>query len=211
MQVEALTHQATSDSHTVEVTTHTMFDHKNMLYENMDFVTGQSKCIPLKRLYNMQKQIERSKSIGDLNMALKNIKFAIETEAGIFEYCLVYVIDKNLLDIIFRSIYQYKVDDIIKNISMNPEILENINRGAIKPRMLAYLKPSQLFPEKWSKLLAKKQLKEETENNLPTTDIYKCFKCDQRRCTIRYLQTRSSDEPMTIFVTCCNCHNTFTI
>lgn len=185
-------------------------DHKNTL-EHMDFVTEQSKCIPLKRLNNMQKQIERSKSISELNTAIKNILYAMEIEAGIFEYCLVYVVEHNLSDNMFHSVYQYKVDDIIKNIEMNPEILEHISRKEMKPRMLAYLKPSQLFPEKWSKLLAKKQLKEETENNLPTTDLYKCFKCDQRRSTIRFLQTRSSDEPMTIFVTCCNCHNTFTI
>lgn len=187
-----------------------IMDHKNTL-EHMDFVTEQSKCIPLKRLNNMQKQIERSKSIGELNTVIKNIIYAMEIEAGIFEYCLVYIVENCLDDIMFRSTYQYKIDDIIKNIKMNPEILEHISRKELKPCMLAYLKPSQLFPEKWDKLLAKKQLKEKTENNLPTTDLYKCYKCDQRRCTLRFLQTRSSDEPMTIFVTCCNCHNTFTV
>jgi transcription elongation factor S-II len=187
-----------------------VMNHKNTL-EHMDFVTEQSKCIPLKRLNNMQKQIERSKSIIELDTVLKNIIYSMEIESGIFEYCLVYIIEKSLNDSMFRPVYQYKINDIIKNIVMNPEILEHISRKEIKPRMLAYLKPSQLFPDKWSKLLAKKQLKEETENNLPTTDLYKCYKCDQRRCTIRFLQTRSSDEPMTIFVTCCNCHNTFTI
>lgn len=34
------------------------------------------------------------------------------------------------------------------------------------------------------------------------TDIFKCFKCNQRTCRYRQLQTRSADEPMTTFVVC---------
>lgn len=180
-------------------------------YDHMDFVTSSSKCIPLKRLHNMQQQISRKSAVTEIDDAVNNIIISTEIEKGAFEYCLVYIIEKNLLNNIFKGVYTYKINDIIKNIKMSDDLLTNILEHKIKPRMIAYLTPSQLNPAKWDKLLAKKQLKEETENNLPTTDLYKCFRCDQRKCTIRYLQTRSSDEPMTIFVTCCNCHNTFTI
>ena len=37
------------------------------------------------------------------------------------------------------------------------------------------------------------------------TDQFKCNRCKQRKCTYYELQTRSADEPMTIFVTCLNC------
>jgi len=186
-------------------------DNKEKLVQYFDFVTEQSKCIPLARLNILQKQIDRPQSIRDLRETIHEIRHAIEIEAGIFEYSLVYMIERNLMDSLFQAVYQYKIDEIVKNIQMNPDIITTLNCGAMKPRMLAYLKPCQLFPEKWAELLKKKQLQEETENNLPTTDLYKCYKCDQRKCTIRYLQTRSSDEPMTIFVTCCNCYNTFTV
>jgi transcription elongation factor S-II len=39
------------------------------------------------------------------------------------------------------------------------------------------------------------------------TDMFKCGKCQQRRCTYYQMQTRSADEPMTTFVTCVNCNN----
>lgn len=36
---------------------------------------------------------------------------------------------------------------------------------------------------------------------------FKCYKCKSNKCTFYALQTRSSDEPMTLFVTCLNCGN----
>lgn len=45
------------------------------------------------------------------------------------------------------------------------------------------------------------------ENQSASTDMFKCSKCKQRKCTYYQLQTRSADEPMTTFVTCCHCGN----
>ena len=42
------------------------------------------------------------------------------------------------------------------------------------------------------------------------TDLYKCYKCKERKCKVIQLQTRSADEPMTNFITCLVCFNTFT-
>jgi len=39
------------------------------------------------------------------------------------------------------------------------------------------------------------------------TDMFKCGRCRQRKCTYYQMQTRSADEPMTTFVTCVNCNN----
>lgn len=53
-----------------------------------------------------------------------------------------------------------------------------------------------------------KALKKSESRNLEeeaTTDQFKCFKCEQRKCTYFQLQTRSADEPMTTFVTCLSC------
>lgn len=36
---------------------------------------------------------------------------------------------------------------------------------------------------------------------------FKCYKCKSNKCTFYALQTRSSDEPMTLFVTCLTCGN----
>ena len=39
------------------------------------------------------------------------------------------------------------------------------------------------------------------------TDMFRCNKCGSRKCIYYELQTRSSDEPMTQFITCLNCNN----
>jgi len=40
-----------------------------------------------------------------------------------------------------------------------------------------------------------------------TCTMFTCFKCGQNKTTYFQLQTRSADEPMTTFVTCCHCGN----
>jgi len=39
------------------------------------------------------------------------------------------------------------------------------------------------------------------------TEMFRCSKCKQRKCTYYQMQTRSADEPMTTFVTCTVCGN----
>lgn len=43
------------------------------------------------------------------------------------------------------------------------------------------------------------------------TDLFRCAKCQQRKCTYFQMQTRSADEPMTSFITCLNCGNRWKI
>jgi transcription elongation factor S-II len=42
-------------------------------------------------------------------------------------------------------------------------------------------------------------------NKGSATDRFKCNRCGKRECTYYEMQTRSADEPMTIFVNCLNC------
>jgi len=48
---------------------------------------------------------------------------------------------------------------------------------------------------------------ERTVQNVATTDMFRCGKCGQRKCTYYQMQTRSADEPMTTFVRCTVCPN----
>eukprot|EP00210_Caulerpa_lentillifera_P001636 g1574.t1 len=40
-----------------------------------------------------------------------------------------------------------------------------------------------------------------------TTDAFTCGKCRQSKCTYYQMQTRSADEPMTVYITCTVCRN----
>ena len=44
-------------------------------------------------------------------------------------------------------------------------------------------------------------------NVTAATDVFTCRKCKGNQCTYYQMQTRSADEPMTVYVSCCICGN----
>ena len=113
-------------------------------------------------------------------------------------------------------IYRSKLIDIYNNLDTNNTNINNktlnndVVNNKIEPYYLAFMKPEQLHPVNWAKELERRRVIEEANNTQCVSDIYKCYKCGDKKCTTMQLQTRSADEPMTIFVTCLTCHNTFT-
>lgn len=72
------------------------------------------------------------------------------------------------------------------------------------PKMTSY----ELYPENWKELSDKQLIREQKileGNKSRATDQFKCKKCGKRESTYYEMQTRSADEPMTIFITCLNC------
>ena len=71
----------------------------------------------------------------------------------------------------------------------------------------------ELCPEKWQ-VMVDKQVKMERiqlEGDFSrATNKWQCNGCKMRKCTYYELQTRSADEPMTIFIHCLNCGKRWT-
>jgi len=66
----------------------------------------------------------------------------------------------------------------------------------------------EMNPAHWRALIDKKIKRDAnkyTTNIKASTDMFTCKKCKSKRCTYYELQTRSADEPATIFVTCLDC------
>ena len=66
----------------------------------------------------------------------------------------------------------------------------------------------ELEPEKWKDLIDQKIKRDASKfvtNIQATTDMFTCRKCKSKRSTFYEMQTRSADEPATIFVTCLDC------
>jgi len=112
----------------------------------------------------------------------------------------------------FRREYLATGYNLLENLNItgyvgNTYLFPKVMDGTISLKQLVAMTDEELYPPKW-KILKDKRLKEiKNENNqkVATTDLYKCNKCHKRECTYFQLQTRSQDEPMTTFITCNNC------
>jgi transcription elongation factor S-II len=113
----------------------------------------------------------------------------------------------------FCELYRQQVRSIISNIHpespvKNTRLLTRILEGEFTLASIPFMTAYDMFPEKWfalkDKLLQREQKILEGNKSM-ATDQFKCRRCQKRECTYYELQTRSADEPMTIFITCLNC------
>jgi len=192
------------------------FDAKTEYMKIFNFKTLGSSSIKKSVMNYAIRHIKRYESISLLS-ELVNFGIAVEIEKGILEYTLI-MVSSNCPDILsfVNNIYRSKLLDIYNNLDTNNTYInnktlnKNVSSNKIDPYYLAFLKPEQLHPANWASVLERKRVIEETNNTQCVSNIYKCYKCGDRKCTTMQLQTRSADEPSTVFVTCLTCHNTFT-
>jgi len=178
----------------------------------LKFKTDEITKISKKRIYYLMFHIDREHYTNELYALFKDLTFAIKTEAGIFEYAIVYLETKNITPTLFRAIYIDKYTEICDNFTKtssiyNPNLVKSM--GTLDAQNLAFSTPQELNVENWETTIKKYQLREEKRKNIKTTDLYKCNKCNERKCTIFEMQTRSADEPITKFITCLVCGNVF--
>ena len=142
-----------------------------------------------------------------------------DMEIGIFNYALGKAderrVAKNWRNPRFRSLYEAKARSVVCNVDPtgyigNVRLLERLKEGEFKPHDLAFMEPEHVFPERWRHALdAKLQRDEYITNARPAamTDQFRCGRCKKRECSYMELQTRSCDEPASIFVQCHCCGN----
>jgi len=71
----------------------------------------------------------------------------------------------------------------------------------------------ELCPENWQQMVDRQAKREQIQlegDFSRATDKWMCHGCKKRKCTYYELQTRSADEPMTIFIHCLNCGKRWT-
>jgi len=113
----------------------------------------------------------------------------------------------------FCEVYRQIVRSVMSNLHPlspvnNRRLMSRVKEGELSLYEVPFLSSYEMFPEKWfalkDKLLQREQ-KILEGNKSRATDQFKCRRCQKRECTYYELQTRSADEPMTIFITCLNC------
>merc|ERR1711862_839792 len=104
--------------------------------------------------------------------------------------------------------YKAKARSLMFNLrdEKNPDLRSSVLSGDIMPAALVKLEPKDLASKHMKERNAR-IVEEMTRNamgpsaNVESTDQFQCGKCKQNKCTYYQMQTRSSDEPMTTFVT----------
>lgn len=148
-------------------------------------------------------------------------KEAADAEIGIFNWSLRTAESRSIPKMWthpgFVAIYESKAKSVLVNLDPrsfigNPSLILKLRNREFAPHDVAFLSPLQTYPEKWRSVIEAKAQKEDfVYNEKPTamTNQYKCGNCKQRECVYRELQLRSCDEPVTLFITCVKCGNSW--
>ena len=138
-------------------------------------------------------------------------------EKAIFESSYLFAqkqyIARNWKSTSFCEVYRQMVRSVVSNIHpkspvKNGRLLKRVEEGEFPLSAIPFMSVYEMFPEKWFSLkdkLLQREQKILEGNKSRATDQFKCRRCQKRECTYYELQTRSADEPMTIFITCLNC------
>jgi len=163
-------------------------------------------------LFNIQSpDLFRENIRKKLQNILEEDNLAINLEKGIYNYSIKEANTKKIVkkweNPHFSQLYLDRLRSIYINIK-NKDLLEQIKSGEITPQTLAFMTHQEMNPQQWHSLIEKKMKRDASKFNTniqASTDMFTCKKCRSKRCTYYELQTRSADEPATIFVTCLDC------
>jgi DNA-directed RNA polymerase subunit M/transcription elongation factor TFIIS len=138
-------------------------------------------------------------------------------EKGIYNYSIEKCNARQVIPIWenpeFVDIYISKAKNIFANLNNkcyvgNIKLIDKIKSGDIKPYDLAFIDTYKLFIERWNDIIEEKLKKEKMiRESLQecASDLFECPRCHKRKTIYCEVQTRSSDEPMTKFITCIEC------
>ena len=139
-----------------------------------------------------------------------SLKTSINLEKGIYNYIIKEAKNRKMIrkwdNPIFTQMYIDRVRTIFSNLT--PQIIGLLKDGELAPETFAFMTHQEMNPERWRELIDRKIKRDEsklTTNIQASTDMFTCKKCRSKKCTYYELQTRSADEPATIFITCLDC------
>ena len=111
----------------------------------------------------------------------------------------------------YTSMYKQKFLQIQHNLKNSPVLKGWIIDKKIKTKDVIEMRPEDLWPDgpyakkmedRIIKEMRKAYLAKESKNQ---DGFFKCGRCKSMKTTYYQMQTRSADEPMTVFVSCLNC------
>ena len=145
-------------------------------------------------------------SINKINIIIDNKNISKDIIESINKFSIEYANINNIPQN-QESIFDTRFLEIYDLLNNKKSILSALLNNNIDPKQIAYMKPEELDPDKYETIIKKNELEDYKKNNTGT-NTFTCSKCKESKCNITQLQTRSGDEPPTIFVNCLNCGHT---
>lgn len=157
----------------------------------------------LKKLTFLEKEFEKQDII-----ALESAIFR-----STFEQAKRHCVPRNWKAVPFQELYKQTAQQILWNLHpespvKNPRLIQRIKEKEFTLDALGSMTAYDMYPEHWRELADKQLIREQKileGNKSRATDQFKCRRCGKQECTFYEMQTRSADEPMTIFIACINC------
>ena len=114
-----------------------------------------------------------------------------------------------LYEHIYMSTLRKTVSNLCpKSYVKNTELIKRYKAKEISLKEIASMTHYSLYESKWRDRIEHQKDVEKRRlegNKSMATDQFLCSRCHKRECTYYEMQTRSADEPMTIFINCLNC------
>lgn len=142
---------------------------------------------------------------------MKREDVAVNMEKGVFNYTIR---ESNFRKLVkkwenptFVQIYVDRLRTVYNNIH-STTVMDGLCSGDILPQAVAFMTHQEIQPEKWNPLIEKKTKRDASKCDKKvgaSTAMFTCSRCQSKNCTYYEMQTRSADEPATIFITCLNC------
>lgn len=149
--------------------------------------------------------------------------WAKDYEIGIYNWCIKYAeenhVTKSWENPKFVSLYLEKARSEIANIDKdsyigNKKLLVRLKEHEFLPHEIPFMKPENIFPERWKDSIdayLKKYENAYENKTVAMTDMFTCGKCKKKECTYYEIFSRSADEPAVIHIRCINCGNSWKI
>ena len=157
--------------------------------------------------------LDRGKSVCMLDNILGNMGTSIDLEKGILAFTLDYVTRNPGSKNFAISIYENKLEEILNNLGRlgNKNLIQGLKQKTLDPSKVGLMSPSQLFPTNWEAYERRIGQRKQYTESKAVTSFYKCFRCKDKRTKVTQMQTRSADEPITNFIVCLTCGNTWKV
>ena len=133
-------------------------------------------------------------------------KVSVDVEIAIFNYtvfsCKNFDEKASYTNSFFCKVYLMKLKETLTN--LEDEKFKEDLISSKTPHKLIFKTEFENFHEKFAKY---DENTVDDKQDVIYTEMFMCPKCGARKCSYYELQTRSSDEAMTSFITCVSCNH----